>query len=308
MSFLDWMPVISTGLGVAGQIGSAIINKTGNNSSATGQTGITSNVTTGTNNESTAGGSTTSGSSTQTGSVTGIADALKTALGTPTGNNATEAGAFNAGQAQTANNLQSGMWTMGNIMNLMSNTFATAMNARSQTSAQAFNRQEAQAQRDWQEKMSNTSYQRGVADLKAAGLNPVLAAYNGFGAGLAPSGGYGAINSQTYSHTQASAIPAAHTATMQAMYDYGNNTAQFLQNALQTINTAKQYGDYTSATQMEQITKNVMSSSSKDVATLHSKTKGTTSETSKETDKSVNAHFDTSLQLGPTKKNNHIGF
>jgi hypothetical protein len=27
---------------------------------------------------------------------------------------------------------------------------------------------------------------------------------------------------------------------MQAMYDYGNNTAQFLQNAMQAINTAKE--------------------------------------------------------------------
>lgn len=48
-----------------------------------------------------------------------------------------------------------------------------------QIEANEFSASEAQKQRDWETELANTTYQRTVNDLKAAGLNPALAMNNG---------------------------------------------------------------------------------------------------------------------------------
>lgn len=79
------------------------------------------------------------------------------------------------------------MWPA--IIAAMGQQLTNEQNSDEATWARDHSAWQAGITRDWQEEMSNTSYQRATADMKAAGLNPMLA-YSQGGA-TTPSGAMG---------------------------------------------------------------------------------------------------------------------
>lgn len=109
-------------------------------------------------------------------------------------------GYSSGGSAQSAynyNNSMSQNWSQAN-------SWTDAMSARQWSAMQAeiawnrdmyameqqmgFNAEEAQKQRDWQERMANTIYTRSVANMREAGINPILAANMGLSGAAVGSG------------------------------------------------------------------------------------------------------------------------
>lgn len=85
----------------------------------------------------------------------------------------------------------------------------------------AWSAEQAQKQMDFQERMSNTAHQREIADLKAAGLNPILSAK--LGGASTPSGA---------SATADSSIVSAIVQLMDKMLDVQGTSAAAANNAV----------------------------------------------------------------------------
>lgn len=187
-----------------------------------------------------AGNESSTGNETTTGSLTAPQQIGATQISTPTG----IATIGNQSSVNTANMLQ-----------MMSGLLSNLANAGSQASAKKYNSAEAAAERAFQKEMRGTAYQDTVKDMIAAGINPILAATNG--ATSSTSGASASIGSQRYNQQSAQA------ASVSAMYEYGNNTAELADKYLQLSKQSTSAKQFKAAKSWEQAASELASSSAK---------------------------------------------
>lgn len=113
---------------------------------------------------------------------------------------------FNSAMMSSANEYNTEAWNQAAAWNEKMWQKQADFNAEQAQLNRDFNAAEAQKLRDWQTNMANTSYQRAMADMSAAGLNPILA-YSQGGANV-PGGAAGTGTAASVGGAQMSSASA----------------------------------------------------------------------------------------------------